>query len=389
MNDAISVITKLKEKGFEAYLVGGCVRDYILDKVPNDYDICTNASPSDMMRIFNYELTNGIEYGCVTILEGSSKIQVTTYRTEQYNGVNRSPSVRYSRDVKEDVIRRDFTINGLLQDENLNIIDYVGGVHDLVYETIKFVGDPRERIMEDPLRILRAIRFSCTLNFTIDPDHFIIMKELRNELSRVSAERIQYELNKMFSCNNVKRAIYLLKVLGYDFYGLPIKDCFNYVTNGDYLMQLAHINHSYLYKVSDVLNSLKYTKSEIAIVIMYIMCYNNIVNSSNLDVTIKEIINEYGETNFLKVCEYIRNCNQPLYINVYFRYKNILNRKEACTIKDLKINGEDLIKLDVPEHKRARVLNYCLETIHEFPVLNTKPMLKSIIKDFLQEDYFE
>lgn len=192
------IITTLQKRGFEAYAVGGCVRDSILGRSPKDWDITTSAMPKEAKTLFEKTFDTGIEHGTITVLLGGEGFEVTTYRIDGKYEDNRHPKeVIFTRSLKEDLLRRDFTINAMAYNENSGLVDIFGGVEDLEKGIIRCVGDASERFGEDALRILRGIRFAAQLGFIINKETQEGMKELAPTLKYISAERIQAELVKM------------------------------------------------------------------------------------------------------------------------------------------------------------------------------------------------
>ncbi len=192
------IIQNLQLHGYEAYAVGGCVRDSILARRPEDWDITTSARPDEIKKLFNRTVDTGIEHGTVTVLIGKDGYEVTTYRIDGAYEDSRHPKeVRFTRSLKEDLRRRDFTINAMAYNDEVRLVDIFGGMQDLNHHLIRCVGDPKERFSEDALRILRAVRFSSQLNFPIESKTAEAVKELAPTLKNISAERIQAELVKL------------------------------------------------------------------------------------------------------------------------------------------------------------------------------------------------
>lgn len=192
------ILDTLQEHGYEAYAVGGCVRDSVLGRVPDDWDITTSARPEQVKEIFRRTVDTGLQHGTVTVLIGKEGFEVTTYRVDgEYEDGRHPKEVIFTGNLEEDLKRRDFTINAMAYNPSRGMVDLYGGMEDLERGIIRCVGDPRERFTEDALRILRAVRFSAQLGFQIDPDTREALKELAPNLSHVSAERIQTELVKL------------------------------------------------------------------------------------------------------------------------------------------------------------------------------------------------
>lgn len=192
------IIGKLAEAGFEGYAVGGCVRDSILGRAPKDWDITTNASPEEVKQLFRRTIDTGIEHGTVTIMLDKEGFEVTTYRIDGKYEDNRHPSeVTFARNLADDLLRRDFTINAMAYNDTEGVVDLFGGIEDLDKGVLRAVGNPMERFKEDALRIMRAVRFSAELGFDIEQETFQAMKCFTPNLAGISAERIRVELQKL------------------------------------------------------------------------------------------------------------------------------------------------------------------------------------------------
>lgn len=192
------IINNLQLHGYEAFAVGGCVRDSILARRPEDWDITTSAKPEEVKRLFRRTVDTGIEHGTVTVLLGRDSFEVTTYRIDGSYEDSRHPTeVHFTNRLEEDLRRRDFTINAMAYNDEVRLVDVFGGMKDLNHHLIRCVGNPEERFSEDALRILRAVRFSAQLNFPIEPETAEAVRKLAPALGRISAERIRTELVKL------------------------------------------------------------------------------------------------------------------------------------------------------------------------------------------------
>ena len=197
---AAKVIQKLEQHGFEAYIVGGCVRDSILGRTPGDWDITTSASPQEVKEIFDHTVDTGIEHGTVTVLMNHEPYEVTTYRVDgKYEDHRRPNEVHFTKSLREDLLRRDFTINAMAYNDSEGIIDMYDGMTDLKNQTIRCVGEAKKRFDEDALRILRALRFQAQLGFQIEEKTEEAIKNQAKFLKDISAERIQVELEKLIT----------------------------------------------------------------------------------------------------------------------------------------------------------------------------------------------
>ena len=193
-----TIIQTLQEHGYEAYAVGGCVRDSLLGREPGDWDITTSASPEETKKLFARTVDTGIEHGTVTVLLGKEGFEVTTYRIDgKYEDSRHPTEVIFTRNLREDLLRRDFTINAMAYNDTEGIVDIFGGMDDLKRKIIRCVGNARERFGEDALRIMRGVRFAAQLGFSLEKGTKEAMTELAPTLEKISAERIQTELVKL------------------------------------------------------------------------------------------------------------------------------------------------------------------------------------------------
>ncbi|MEK7486823.1 MAG: CCA tRNA nucleotidyltransferase [Planctomycetota bacterium] len=212
---ALNVLKRLQEYGFEAYFVGGCVRDMLLHRPIKDFDIATSAKTEQIIQLFPKTIPVGIQFGVVRVFFQGMEIEVATFREDgQYLDGRHPISVQFSH-AKADVLRRDFTINGLLYNPfQQELIDYVNGQNDLQQKIIRTIGDPEKRFSEDKLRLLRAIRFACQLQFEIEPQTWTTLRQMAPHIIQVSRERIMEELSKIFSNKPPLRGIQLLRKSG-------------------------------------------------------------------------------------------------------------------------------------------------------------------------------
>ena len=210
-NSAINILEKFNEAGYEAYFVGGCVRDYLLNDDFSDIDITTNSLPDEVKKIFRKSIDTGIQHGTVTILINGDSFEVTTFRTEDDYIDHRTPEkVEFVSDLKEDLDRRDFTINAMALDSKGKLYDYHCGEKDLRNKIIKTVNNPNERFFEDALRMLRAFRFSSKLGFEIEENTLKAIKNNAELIKFVSIERIVNEFRKLLTGKGNKRSLELL-----------------------------------------------------------------------------------------------------------------------------------------------------------------------------------
>lgn len=213
---AETIVRRLVAAGHQAYFVGGCVRDLLLGREPTDYDVSTDATPDEVMRLFANTVAVGAQFGVVLVAEDSTQVEVATFRADgRYTDGRHPDEVRFARQPEEDVRRRDFTVNGLLFDPLKNeCLDFVGGREDIRRGVIRTIGEPKERLGEDKLRMLRAVRFAARFGYTIEPDTFAAIRELREQVRVVSTERIRDEILKMLTEPHPRRAFELLDETG-------------------------------------------------------------------------------------------------------------------------------------------------------------------------------
>lgn len=226
---SISIVETLRQQGFRAYLVGGCVRDLLLGREAKDYDVATNATPQQVMGIFPDTYAVGAQFGVVLVpapesskletadtVSKSHAVEVATFRSDIGYSDGRHPDeVRFSREPQEDVARRDFTINGMMLDPiSGEVLDFVGGRRDLEAKIIRTIGDPKQRFAEDKLRMLRAVRFAARFSYNIDPATFTAIQQMAEEIVVVSRERVRDELTRMLVEGHGRHALQLLDESG-------------------------------------------------------------------------------------------------------------------------------------------------------------------------------
>jgi len=253
--------------GYDGYIVGGCVRDSILNKTPNDWDICTNCTPEKMLEVFSCfkVIPTGLKHGTLTVVINGQNYEVTTYRIDgEYINGRHPEQVEFTNNLKEDLKRRDFTINAMAYNTKEGLIDYYGGITDIFNKKIRCVGNPFERFSEDYLRMLRAIRFSAQLGYSLDAETLKEIKKLSKNIIDISEERIREELNKILMADIPSRGLKLLSSTDLLKYIIPElemcvgfqqhnpnhdKDVFNHIlsvvdnTEKDLILRLAALFH--------------------------------------------------------------------------------------------------------------------------------------------------
>jgi poly(A) polymerase len=208
---ALQIARQLKSSGYKAYFVGGCVRDYLLGINSKDIDIATDARPYEIQKMFPFTIPVGKKFGVIIVVKGKKQYEVATFRKDDVYLDGRHPSGVHFSNEKEDVLRRDFTINGLLYDPFRNrIIDYIGGQEDLKNRIIRTIGEPESRFHEDKLRLLRGVRFAARFGFAIQDRTFSAMKKMAHQINECSAERIRDELIRIFTGKHPAQGLELL-----------------------------------------------------------------------------------------------------------------------------------------------------------------------------------
>lgn len=271
----IEILNNIEDKGFKCYIVGGFVRDNLLGKHSFDVDICTNATPKELFSIFrNVDIVE--EYGAVKLKTGEYKIDITTFRkkSKYKNGI--PVGIEYVKDLRSDLKRRDFTINTICLDKDLNVYDYEGGIKDVRDKLIKTVGKPHERFKEDPTRMLRALRFMCTLNFKLDKDVEKYIIDNKEELKKISVTKLKDEISKILLSNNV-----------YDFVKFVKKNELEECLGIKFNKIIKTNNLVGMWAQVEVLHDLNFTKTQAD----QIKKINELVNKGNID---KYDIYKYG-----------------------------------------------------------------------------------------------
>ncbi len=414
------IIDTMYEHGYEAFIVGGCVRDSILSLKPNDYDITTNANPQMIMSIFKeYKmLTNGIKHGTVGVMINGEIYEVTTYRIEGEYEDNRRPSkVEFTSDLIEDLKRRDFTINSIAYNHKADIVDAFNGIDDIRDKIIKTVGDPSERFEEDALRIIRAVRFSCKLDFDIEENTLKGIYDKANLIKNISIERITEEFSKILHGKNIKNLMLLYKTK--IFHNLGIYSHidgqeYNIISNRLDLLHKCESLENKLLMLEYIISKSKNTPLQYSSKYDYYkenIANENIVNSlrySNKIVTycnqmleymfkldetidnvqIKKILSKIGYDNLYNVLNlkliyhnFENDIESIKLMNLYiYNLKNIIDNQECYNIKSLNIDGKDIKNLGYVGVEIGNKLNFLLEKVIENPSLNSKDTLLDLIR---------
>jgi len=431
------IIDKLNAEGFEAYIVGGCVRDCLLGKEPQDWDITTNAKPNQTKSLFEKTVDTGIKHGTVTVIINGGCYEVTTYRVDGEYVDNRHPaSVEFTSSLKEDLRRRDFTINAIAYHPSEGFQDPFGGIHDIERKIICSVGDASARFREDALRMLRAVRFSAQLAFSIDDKVIQSIQENSRLIKNISIERVREELTKILISPCPMRFIMLRDTHILQHVLPEFEVCFHTVQNHPYHIynvaihtlnavsyiepdrilrwaMLLHdigkpltktidennIDHFYGHpeksaKLAEIiLKRMRFDNKSIARIIRLVKHHDRRIEPSFKSV--RKAAAAVGEDIFLdllKIQTSDKKAQNPAYLDERLAklkeieeiFCQIRDKGECLGLKDLAVNGNDLIDIGFAEGKQISiVLNKLLDMVLEDPEINDKEKLLEISKGFL------
>lgn len=440
-NEVDVVLRRLKSNNYDAYVVGGSIRDITIGLLPHDWDVATSALPKEVMEIFKDYKTveTGIKYGTVTVIINDKPIEITTFRNEGLYTDGRRPEwISFGKSIIEDLRRRDFTINAIAYNREDGFIDPYGGLKDINDKVIRCVGDPKERFLEDALRMMRAVRFCCQLDFYIEKNTLSAIYKCSDRLKKISIERITAEFFKILTSQNPIKGLNILEKTKLLDYFLPElttavgfdqknpnhdKDVFDHTLcvvdrcPNDLDTRLAGlfhdigkpscffideegIGHFYGHNkksaqmAEDILTRWKCSKDRIKIVTNLVrehMIFHNQLGNKGL----KRLIGRIGRENIHKLIALNKadiSCScgsilQDEIEKIESSIREILSSKEAMTVRDLAINGRDIIQLGIPQGKRiGEILNYLLELVLENPEYNTKEKLIDIVqREFIND----
>lgn len=446
-----SIISELMKHGFEAYAVGGCVRDMVLGREPEDWDITTSAAPQEVKRIFRRTVDTGIAHGTVTVLLDGEHYEVTTYRLDGEYEDNRHPKeVSFTSSLSEDLKRRDFTINAMAYNETEGFVDLFGGLTDIKLGIIRCVGSAKERFDEDALRILRAVRFSAQLGFAIEEETMEAVRARVSHLNNISAERIRVELTKLLLSDHPDRlrTLYEAGITGvilpefnammtteqrniHHIYTVgehtihavsevagELKDhCFTLRdrTVLRWTMLLHDIekpgtvtlgkdgqNHFYGHQekgsvtAGNILKRLKFDNDTLETVVHLIRWhdYRFVLTPAGMRKAVSKIGKEYMELLF-EVNRADTAAKNPEHTGEKYEhlkearrlYEELLKSRECVSIKELAVNGKDLIAAGIkPGRIMGDILKQLLEAVLEEPKLNQKELLLKMSRE-LSEKY--
>ena len=432
------IIETLESAGFEAFAVGGCVRDAVLGRVPADWDITTSAMPEEVKALFSRTIDTGIQHGTVTVMKDHVGYEVTTYRIDgEYEDARHPKEVSFTSNLVEDLKRRDFTINAMAYNDRAGIVDEFDGIGDLEKGIIRCVGEPRDRFGEDALRMLRAVRFSAQLGFQIDEATKAAISELAQNLEKISAERIQVELVKLLTSDHPDylRVAYetgITAVVLPEFDAImkcEQNDALHKETVGEHtLRSLLQVENDRVLRLTilfhDFGKPLTYSRTEDGITrffghpdisadmtknIMRRLKFDNdttdkvkkltavhdlfIKNAPNrvrraMAKVGKELFPYFLKVRRANILAWKEDAQEKALADLTELtdiYEGILERGECVCIKELAVDGKDLLSVGVKQGKQiGEILSDLLETVLEEPQKNTKETLLA----YVQETYF-
>lgn len=373
------VLNTLISNGHKAYIVGGCVRDLLCGKTPHDYDITTSALPQETLSLFEKTIATGLKHGTITVMIDDTPIEVTTFRTESIYTDSRHPeSVNFVTDIKDDLARRDFTVNAMCYNENEGLIDIFGGADDIDHKILRAVGDAKTRFTEDALRILRLFRFAATLEFDIAKDTFDAAICCAPLLKNISAERIFCELQKASMGNNTSVIMPLLETNALENYCIGSADLtvIKKLAPRIDLRTFALLNLT-SYNLTKTLDNFKCSNSFKDYCIKMNFLVNLGFNSDKISV--KKALS-YADYNI--VCDALLYYQDVLNIDVS-RHQMSLNEviaaKEPYKISHLDVSGKDITALGYSGKQVGEKLDYLLQEVIKNPNINIKEKLLKLI----------
>ncbi len=367
-DEHISVIDEIRSFGYKAYFIGGCVRDAIMGKKPYDFDLATNAKPENIMNIFNNFKETGISFGTVTVHYGKNNYEITTFRKEYGYSDNRKPDlVVFSDRLYDDVRRRDFTINALAYDGSY-IYDYYNSYNDINNRIIKTIGLAERRFAEDALRILRAARFACVLDFEIDCQTLKNMRKYSFLLKSISKERIYSEVCKIIESAEDLNILFDT-MIAENIFEYPQYINRKKLKKGSFECRLTDVFTNYP-DDENIIQELKNLRADNKI----IKTVTDVIKYSNTDTdeqTIRKLLTLINENSISVLLEYKSQSRKVLY--------EIIQRGYIKSVNDLEISGHDIIAMGFPKERIKEIKRILFEKVLEDISLNTKEKLIDMI----------
>ena len=375
------IIDTLNKNGFEAYLVGGCVRDMLMDIPPHDYDITTSAPPEAILTLFEKTVPTGIKHGTVTVINGGIAAEVTTYRADgDYTDHRRPKSVTFVKSLKEDLARRDFTVNAIAYNKTKGVKDFFGGIKDINNKILRAVGEPKKRFREDALRILRLFRFASVLEFTPEKETLNAALKCAPLLESISAERISSELRKAINGKKPAALKPLTDIKGLEFIGIKAPDYSKIIPLQGEGLALFGFLYSSTDNLISALEFLKPSNKEKKL-------YQNILTLLSLPLpqSKEEIKEMLFKTDPCSVEKYLYFKNSYFGTdtqNAFNMLSEITENGEPYRISDLKIGGKNLINMGVSGEKIGETLEYLRGLVVINPEQNRKSILLQKSEEF-------
>lgn len=376
------ILNELYKNGYEGYIVGGCVRDYLMGKEPHDYDITTSALPEEVKKIFSHTVDTGIQHGTVTVIIDKTGFEITTYRIDGEYKDNRHPEeVIFTDRLSGDLSRRDFTINAIAYNDVKGYVDLFGGIEDIKKKVIRGVGEPAKRFQEDALRMMRAVRFSAQLDFAIEENTLNALKENADLIENISIERIREEFFRLILSDHNERLDILLnsgmtehflpEILGKKFDYGKINDL-----SCDIVVRLAYIFYGIDWvNVKKIMKRLRTDNKSMAAVTLI----SKYTDYEITDLYSMRKLVSLTEENVKKVIEVmcaVKNCDSEKYFNMLEDVKN-----DCCSLKDLALSGNDMIETGIKGKLVGEALNKALDYVMREPHKNNKDILLDYIKE--------
>lgn len=383
---AYKCIRQLNKNGFEGYLVGGCVRDALLNRVSDDIDITTNAKPEDVIRIFEHTIPTGIKHGTITVIIDEHPIEVTTYRVESnYSDARHPDKVTFVNELSADLSRRDFTINALAYNNEASLVDLHSGVEDLNNKVIRTVGNPELRFKEDALRILRAIRFACVLDFRIEANTLSATFSNSELLCTVSGERILQELYKLSLAKDFGSFIDFVNFGALSSFGIYPSNisnsAFKRLTEfkSDKENKLSLLISLIKHDTETIIRTLKPSKKLSDNLIFLDFAQNSEILTDKI--SLKHFLSKYGEDKTLLYLNYL-SLFDPIKYKILVEYiTEIKENNEPYRISDLALNGDDIRNVGFIGTDVGKVLKALLTYVITDERKNNKKDLLNFIKN--------
>ena len=389
----IGYITEtLNKDGHEAYIVGGCVRDSLLGVKPKDWDICTSAIPEQTIKCFenHHIIQTGLQHGTITLMLNHQPFEITTYRRDGIYSDNRRPdTVEFVNNLREDLSRRDFTVNSMAYNQNNGLIDFFDGEKDLKNNIIRCVGNADKRFNEDALRIMRALRFSSVLGFSIEDKTSDSIFKNKSLLQNIAVERISVELNKLITGTGafdiLRKYTSVIAEFIPEIMSLNESDLYNILKSMEFapanvILRLAVLFHEFNPDTAcDILKRLKYDNNIVNTVKKLVLYHDEEIVPDRIN--IKRWLNKIGENIFRSLIEVkkAKDYKDESLFEILELLNEIIEQKQCFCLKDLVVNGDDLIDMGVFEGIKIKlILNQLLDMVIDEKIDNDKTKLLEI-----------